>query len=289
MLKNGAYVALLTPFKNGKINHHLMKEHLLYLLDRNIDGVCPCGTTGEFLALSLEEKCSIFKTVVELCQGKVSIICGIGDVRLENIIAAAAYAEKIGADALLLNTPFYYKFRQDEIFDFYQAVKKHSNLPLLCYNIPQFANNEIAFATYGKLCAANIVAGIKDSSGNRDSIRKMIELCAKGKFVYTGNDSFALESRKLGSNGIISAIGNVCPELFTRVWHKQDEHSQYIINKIRDEILKVGFIVGLKQCLTVQGFDYHETRIPFVPPQKSEIERLNRYLEALKREGGIKS
>ncbi|MDD5679420.1 MAG: dihydrodipicolinate synthase family protein [Kiritimatiellae bacterium] len=284
VLKNGAYVALLTPFKNGEVNYGEMRRHLNFLLARGSDGVCPCGTTGEFLALALEEKKRIFKTVADVCRDRVSILCGIGAAGTEEIVAAGQYAEEIGADALLLTSPFYYKYRQEEIFRFYRGIKRRCRLPLLCYNIPQFAGNEITPETYTRLCAEGIVAGMKNSTGNRDGIVAMLRQGGVGKLLFTGNDAFALESRQLGTSGVISAIGNVFPELFARIWQLRDQRAQALVNQLRDAVLKVGFIAGLKQCLVHLGFAYGESRMPFMAPEHDRTEELKAIVNNIAKE-----
>ena len=172
--------------------------------------------------------------------------------------------------------PIYYSFSDEEIVDFYAFAKKHSGIPVYCYNIPKYTNNEIRMTALTTLVDRNIVAGIKDSSANSGRIREIISRFGETLEVFAGGDHFVMEAKALGANGFISALGNIYPESFVVLWNSPTEELQREICKLRDGIKGYGGIPALKYLLTKRGHTFG-CRFPFRElddAQKRELDAL---------------
>ncbi|MBI4832291.1 MAG: dihydrodipicolinate synthase family protein [Candidatus Lindowbacteria bacterium] len=179
-----------------------------------------------------------------------------------------------GADGIFLPPPIYYPFIDEEIIEFYQFVRKHSGIPIYCYNIPKYSNNEISIAALKTMADRKVIAGIKDSSANEERIAKMVSLFDGALDVFAGGDHFVMKAKTLGANGFISALGNVFPEPFVALWNTPTDEIQREINILRDAIKGYGGIPALKYLMSKRGFTFG-CRFPFKElskPQKRELD-----------------
>jgi len=258
----GCYTATLTPFDaNGKLDAGVAKAHAQWLIENGIEGLCPAGTTGEFLYLSEEEKRKIAAAAVDAAQRRVPVIAGVWDLTTAAMQRLTQHAAEIGADGVFLPPPIYYPADDAAIFAHYAAVHAVTSLPVFAYNIPQYAANEISFHCLDRLFAEGIVAGVKDSTGKTERVSELVRRYGAKYTVFAASDSFATEGRKLGSDGFISAIANAAPRLFADIW-AGDESRQSEADALRTELKKTGSIPGLKRLLTEQGFAFGESRLP---------------------------
>ncbi|MFH1754332.1 MAG: dihydrodipicolinate synthase family protein, partial [Candidatus Latescibacterota bacterium] len=167
-----------------------------------------------------------------------------------------------GADGIFLPPPIYYSFTDDEIVAFYAFAKKHSGIPIYCYNIPKYTNNEIRMSALATLVDRKIIAGIKDSSGDAGRIKEIISRFGGALDIFAGGDHFVIEAKTLGANGFISALGNIYPESFVVLWNTPTEELQQEICKLRDGIKGYSGIPALKYLLTKRGHTFG-CRFPF--------------------------
>src|SRR5579871_3313602 len=213
----GCYVATLTPFDAiDRLDEGVVRAHTQWLVERGVDGLCPAGTTGEFLYLTAAEKQQVVAATVESVRGRVPILAGVWALRAAECIALARVAEDTGADGVFLPPPIYYPADDEVIFAHYQAVHNATRLPVFAYNIPQYAANAISLACLERLLAEGIIAGIKDSTGNEERVGALVAKCGPTGVVFAASDSFATQGRKLGADGFISAIANLMPNQFAR-------------------------------------------------------------------------
>ena len=258
----GCYTATLTPFDaGGKLDAGVGKAHAQWLIENGMDGLCPAGTTGEFLYLSESEKRAVVAATVEAAGGRVPVIAGVWGLTTGEMQRLARYAAETGADGVFLPPPIYYPADDAVIFAHYAAVHEASPLPVFAYNIPQYASNEISFACLDKLFAEGIIAGVKDSTGKTERVAELVKRYGAEYTVFAASDSFATEGRKLGADGFISAIANAAPRLFADIW-AGNESRQPEADALRSELKKTGSIPGLKRLLTEQGFAFGESRVP---------------------------
>jgi 4-hydroxy-tetrahydrodipicolinate synthase len=260
---HGCYVATLTPFDPGNhLDEGVVRTHTQWLVEHGVTGLCPAGTTGEFLYLTDQEKRRVVAATVEAVGGRVPILAGVWALRETECADLARAAEEAGADGVFLPPPIYYPADDEVIFAHYRAVHEATSLPVFAYNIPQYAANAISFACLERLFAAGIIAGVKDSTGNVERVTGLVEKCGPAGVVFAASDSFATQGRKLGADGFISAIANLMPGQFARLW-QGDESLQAEVDRVRGLLKQVGSIPGLKYLLARHGFAYGVSRLPF--------------------------
>lgn len=273
---HGCYIANLTPFDcQGKPDTAVLQSHVDWLITHGIDGLCPAGTTGEFLYLTEYERAAIVDATAQAARGRVRVIAGIWALNPEETARLARSAHAAGADAVFLPPPIYYPATDDQIFACYAAVRSATPLPVFAYNIPQYAANEISLACLERLFAEDIIAGIKESSGNMQRLGEIIHRFGAHAIVLAASDAFVSESRKLGAHGFISAIGNVAPRALVAIWNGDDSR-QTEITALRTRLKQVGAIPALKYLLTRKGFPFGDTRIPFTQLTTTQKECLDR-------------
>lgn len=209
----GAGVALVTPFhEDGTVNYEKLKELVEFQITNGTDAIIICGTTGESSTLSHEEHLECIKKCIEYVNGRIPVIAGTGSNCTETAIYLSTEAEKYGADALLVVTPYYNKATQKGLYQHFKAVADSVKIPVILYNVPSRTGCNIAPETVVKLCTEveNIV-GVKEASGNLSQIVKLMSL-ADGKVdLYSGNDDQITPLLALGGKGVISVLSNVAP------------------------------------------------------------------------------
>ena len=259
----GCYVATLTPFDTqDRLDEGVVRAHAQWLVENGIQGLCPAGTTGEFLYLSAEEKRRVVAAMVAAVDGRVPVIAGVWALRVADIETLAKAAEDTGADAVFLPPPIYYPAGEETVIAYYAAVRAATSLPVFAYNIPQYAANAISIGCLERLMADGVVVGIKDSTGSAERIGELVQRLGDSAVIFAASDSVASEGRRLGADGFISAIANVMPDLFARLW-AGDDSLQSAVDRIRTALKQVGSIPALKFLLARRGFACGASRLPF--------------------------
>lgn len=209
----GAGVAIVTPFKaNGEVNYEKFAELIEFQIANGTDAIIVCGTTGESSTLTHEEHLDVIKYCVEKVAGRIPVVAGTGSNCTETAVYLSTEAEKSGADALLLVTPYYNKATQNGLYKHYKTIAESVKIPCILYNVPSRTGCNIAPETAVRLCndVENIV-GIKEASGDISQIVKLMSL-ADGKVdLYSGNDDQIVPLLALGGKGVISVLSNVAP------------------------------------------------------------------------------
>ena len=258
----GCYVATLTPFDTAdKLDVGTAVAHAQWLVENGAEGLCPAGTTGEFLYLTEAEKIALIGATVEAVKGRIPVIAGIWGVRPAEMARLAKAAEDAGAEGVFLPTPIYYPAGDEAVFQHYAAVHAATSLPLFAYNIPQYAANEVSFACLERLFSEGIIVGAKDSTGKAERVGELVKRFGERGIVFAASDSFASEGRKLGADGFISAIANVAPAKFAALW-AGDASLQSEVDRLRSALKQVGSIPALKYLLRRCGFAFGESRLP---------------------------
>lgn len=268
----GMIVASMTPYHpDGSVNLDAVARHVEFLIQGGIPAVAPAGTTGEFLYLSEEERAAVVRVAVEAAQGRLKVIAGIWALDTAGVGRLARAAEAAGANAVFLTTPIYYPAADEAVIQWYRAAREHTALPLYAYNIPQYAVNGVSTAALQRLMDEGTVQGIKDSTGKADRVQELLNLANGQIAVYGASDSFALKARQMGVDGFISALANIYPATFARIWNG-DAEAQAAIDRVRTVVKGYGGIGGLKALLRAKGHDFGPTRLPFgnLPPAEEE-------------------
>lgn len=208
----GSIVALVTPFRDGKVDHEALKA----LVDRQIaagqKGLVPCGSTGESATLTHEEHAAVIETVVQHAAGRVPVVAGTGSNSTAEAIKLTKEAEAAGANGALLISPYYVKPTQDGIVAHYRAVADATGLPIVLYNIPGRTASTIEIPTLAELAEVENIVAVKDSTGSLDRIMDTIAACGDTLAVLSGDDSLTLPLIAMGASGAISAVSNVIPK-----------------------------------------------------------------------------
>jgi 4-hydroxy-tetrahydrodipicolinate synthase len=277
----GMIVASLTPFgAGGGLNEAAVAAHVEYLVAGGIPVVAPAGTTGEFLYLSEEERAGVVRATIAAAQGRLKVIAGIWALDVDGVARLARAAEANGADAVFLTTPIYYPAGDEAVLQWYRAAREQTGLPLFAYNIPQYAVNGVSTAVLRRLLDEGTVQGIKDSTGKADRVQALLDTTAGQAVVYGASDSFALKARQMGVDGFISALANIFPATFARIWNG-DAEAQAAIDTVRTVVKGYGGIGGLKGLLRAKGLDFGPTRLPFGNLSAEEEAELAKVAEGL--------
>ncbi|MBR3601693.1 MAG: 4-hydroxy-tetrahydrodipicolinate synthase [Lachnospiraceae bacterium] len=211
----GAGVAIVTPFKeNGEVNYEEFAKQIELQIAGETDAIIVCGTTGEASTLSHEEHLDVIRYCVKVVNGRIPVVAGTGSNCTETAVYLSQEAEKAGADALLVVTPYYNKATQKGLYEHFKIVADSVKIPVILYNIPgRTGGVNILPETVVRLCTEveNIV-GVKDATGNISQVAKMMAL-ANGKVdLYSGNDDQIVPMLSLGGKGVISVLSNIAPK-----------------------------------------------------------------------------
>ncbi len=215
----GCYTAIVTPFKkNSDVDYDGLRENIKFQIDNGIDGVVPCGTTGEAATLSMEEHEKIIDTVVDEANGKIKVIAGTGSNNTAEAIELTRHAKDVGADACLLITPYYNKPTQEGIYQHYKKIAETVDIPLIPYNIKSRTGVNIDADTIIRLSKIKGIIGIKEASGDLNQVSATIsKLKTEGNknfnfILLSGDDALTLPIIALGGRGVISVVSNIIPK-----------------------------------------------------------------------------
>ncbi|MBE6922852.1 MAG: 4-hydroxy-tetrahydrodipicolinate synthase [Ruminococcaceae bacterium] len=207
----GVCTALVTPFLRGEVNYPMLERLLQYQLDAVIRAIVICGTTGESPTLSDAEKLELFKRAKAYVGDRCSIIAGTGSNCTEHAIALSRAAEAVGADGLLLVSPYYNKATPEGLYAHYSAIATAVHIPCILYNVPSRTGVDIPVEVYQKLSRIPNIAGVKEASSDIVKIARIREECP-GFSIWSGNDDQIVPVLSLGGQGVISVLSNVAPE-----------------------------------------------------------------------------
>lgn len=207
----GCATALITPFTHDTVDYAAFRRLIDYQLEAGINALVICGTTGEAATMSYAEKMRTLETAVRHVDGRVPIIAGTGANSTETAIALSRDAERIGADALLVVTPYYNKATQAGLIRHYEAIANSVEKPVILYNVPARTGVSCTAETYAALSAHPNIVGAKEASGNLSLVQKTRELCPDDFYIWSGNDDETAPIMLLGGMGVISTASNAAP------------------------------------------------------------------------------
>tara|TARA_B100000029_G_scaffold451_1_gene603 strand:- start:2655 stop:3536 length:882 start_codon:yes stop_codon:yes gene_type:complete len=209
----GSNVALITPFKNNKIDEEKYINLINFHLENGTNGLVPCGTTGESPTLSHDEHQMLIEICIKESNGKIPIIAGTGSNSTEEAISLTNHAEKAGADGVLVVTPYYNKPTQEGLYQHYKAINDKCGIPIIIYNIPSRSVIDMSVDTMAKLFELKNIIGVKDATGDLNRVEQQKSKMGKEFIQLTGNDDNAFEFNKRGGVGAISVTANIAPKL----------------------------------------------------------------------------
>ena len=209
----GSIVALVTPFKEDKLDVDNYARLVNYHISCGTNGIVPAGTTGESPTLSHEEHRKVIEIAVKECKGKIPVIAGTGSNSTSEAVELSVHAEKAGANALLIVTPYYNKPTQEGLFQHYKKINDQVGIPIIIYNIPSRSVIDMSVETMTRLFELENIKGVKDATGDLNRVDKQLRSMGKNFIQLTGEDNNALEFNKRGGVGCISVTANVAPKL----------------------------------------------------------------------------
>lgn len=208
----GCGTAIITPFTEDGVNFEEFRKMIEFQISEGVDSIVVCGTTGESSTMSTEEKKETIKFAIDVANKRVPIIAGTGGNCTKSAIEMSKYAESVGADAVLVVTPYYNKTTQTGLIAHYKAIAESISIPVILYNVPSRTGLNIAPATYLELSKVENIVATKEASGNISQIAEIANLCGDNLAIYSGNDDQVLPILSLGGLGVISVLSNIIPK-----------------------------------------------------------------------------
>jgi 4-hydroxy-tetrahydrodipicolinate synthase len=286
---NGALSAIVTPFRDGEVDERALRELVEFQIQGGVDGLVPCGSTGESATLTHAEHEQIIKLVIHQARRRVPVLAGTGSNSTADAIRLTTFAREAGADGALLISPYYNKPTQDGIFKHYKMIGAAVDLPLIVYNIPSRTGSNIAPETFARMCEIRSVVGIKEASGSMDQVSDIRKLCGDRLTILSGDDSLTLPLMALGAKGVISVVTNVMPrethELVAAAlegdYARAREIHYRLLPLVRALFLETNPI-PIKQALALMGKCSAEMRMPLMQMSPGPAEKLGAVMKELR-------
>jgi 4-hydroxy-tetrahydrodipicolinate synthase len=207
----GAITAIITPFRNGRLDGPALRKLVAFQIRNGISGIVPCGTTGESATLSFEEHEKVIQIVIDAARRKVPVIAGTGSNNTKQAVLLTRYARKAGADAALVITPYYNKPTQKGLVAHFKAIAEDVDIPIVLYNVPGRTGVNMTAETVARLAELDNVVGVKEASGNLTQICEILNSTPDDFCVLSGDDALYFPLLALGARGVISVVSNVAP------------------------------------------------------------------------------
>jgi len=284
-LFEGSSVALVTPFKNGRVDEQKLGELIEFHIQSGTDGIVPCGTTGESATLSYEEHNRVIEATVEMVNGRVWVLAGTGSNSTDEAIALTRHAKAAGADGALMITPYYNKPTQEGLYRHYQAAALAVDLPLVLYNVPGRTSVNLLPQTVARLMEFDNIVAIKEGTGSLQQISDIVHLCGKRLCILSGDDFTAYPTLMVGGRGVISVTANIVPADMAQMVHAALNGDFVAANKLHQKIYPLHGVLFLetnpapvKTALSLMGKCRDELRLPLCPLSNENLLRLKNVL-----------
>lgn len=287
---SGSYVALVTPFHaDGSVNFEKLGELVEWHVQQGTDGIVALGTTGESSTMSHEEDDAVARAVIETVNGRIPVICGAGSNSTQTQLEKSRRYHDMGADGLLLITPYYNKANDEGMYRHFAAVADAVDTPIILYNVPGRTGCSISPACCARLAAHPNIAGIKEASGNIGYTTRIAKLVSDDFCMFSGNDDMIVPIMSLGGCGVISVWANICPK---EVHALTSAFASGDIAKAREIQLKYLELIGalfcevnpipVKEAMNQMGMEVGGYRLPLCEISHEGRERVRRALEVLR-------
>jgi 4-hydroxy-tetrahydrodipicolinate synthase len=207
----GVLPAVVTPFKNGEVDEEGLRQLIEFQIENGVHGIVPCGTTGESATLSHQEHERVVEITVDQAKGRVPVVAGTGSNNTAEAIRLTAHAKKVGANGVLMISPYYNKPTQEGIYQHYKKVAEEVDIPIIVYNIPGRTASNIEPTTFARLAEIRNIVGVKEASGSMKQITEIIRLCGDNLTVVSGEDFLTYPLMSVGGKGVICVVANIVP------------------------------------------------------------------------------
>ena len=285
----GALTALVTPFRDGAVDVPALRELIEWQIQSGIDGLVPCGSTGESATLTHAEHDAVVKLTIEQARRRVPVIAGTGSNSTAEAIRLTVAAAEMGADGALLLSPYYNKPTQDGIYRHYKTIAASVQIPILLYNIPGRTASNITPETVARLAEIKNIVGIKEASGSMDQTSDILKLAGDKITILSGDDSLTVSVIALGAKGVISTCSNAVPremhDLATAALAGDFAKAREIHYRLLP-LMRALFVetnpIPVKQALAFMGKCANELRMPLLPMTAGPAERLRIAMKELR-------
>lgn len=284
ILFKGVGTAIATPFDESGINFEEFKKLVEFQIVEGADAIIVCGTTGESSTMSTNEKEDLIKFTVDIVDKRIPVIAGTGGNNTASVIELSKYAETVGADGLLIVTPYYNKTTQEGLVKHYSEIANSVELPIILYNVPSRTGLNILPETCLELSKLENIVAIKEASGNISQVAKIAELCGDNLNIYSGNDDQIIPILSLGGLGVISVLSNIYPKFVHNmvINYLNGNCSDALLSQLNSmELINALFSevnpIPIKEALNILGFNFGKPRLPLV--EMSEKGKLQKTIE----------
>ncbi|MCM8796439.1 MAG: 4-hydroxy-tetrahydrodipicolinate synthase [Candidatus Omnitrophica bacterium] len=283
----GSIVAIVTPFKNGKVDEKGLRELIEFQIKNGTSGIVPCGTTGESATLSFEEHDRVIEITVEQVKKRVPVIAGTGSNATEEAMMLTKHAEKAGADASLQVVPYYNRPTQKGLYEHFKSIADSVSIPIILYNIASRTGVNIEPETIARLAddCKNIVA-VKEASGSLDQMSRIKQLCGAGFDLLSGDDSLTLPILSIGGTGVISVVANIVPKEVASLVAEFEKGNLKKAQELHYRLLpliKAMFIetnpIPIKTAMGLLGMCEPALRLPLTTMSAEKVEIIRKHLE----------
>lgn len=278
----GCGTALVTPFTDdGEVDFETLRKLIDFQILEGVDSLIICGTTGESATLSTEEKKEIIKFAVQITRRRVPIIAGTGSNNTKTSIELSKYAQSVGADGLLIVSPYYNKTTQTGLIKHYSSIAQSVDIPIILYNVPSRTGLNIEPSTCLELSKIKNIVAIKEASSNISQVAQIANLCKDNLHIYSGNDDQVIPILSLGGIGVISVLSNLYPKyVHNMVYNYLDGNLSKALNMQLDSLDLINSLfcevnpIPVKYAMSHVVLNCGKTRLPLVEPSEENKERV---------------
>lgn len=289
-ISQGTYTALITPFKNQKIDFQSFEKILDFQIKSSIDGVVVCGSTGESANISDDEKYDIAKFVIGFAKNRIKVIVGSGS---NNTQASAILTKKISElqpEGFLIISPYYNKTTQEGVYNHFKIIASYTDLPIILYNVPSRTNIDIANSTILRLAEIKNIIGLKDATADLSRVLALRSNISQNFLLFSGDDATAFAFNLVGGNGVISVVSNIAPikmKMLQDASFAKQNLSEFL--SLQDDIYKISSVlfaepnpIPVKYAYFLMGMCQNEYRLPLIEPSEAIKDDVKKILNICK-------
>lgn len=283
---SGSMVALVTPFKDGKVDERALRDLVEWHISEGTDVIVPCGTTGESATLSHEEHSRVIEVVIDQVRKRIPVLAGTGSNATTEAVRMSRHAESAGAAGVLLISPYYNKPPQQGLYLHFKAVAESVKIPVVLYNVPGRTSVNVLPETVARCAGIKNVVGIKEACGNLAQIKTLAGLCEKDFTILSGEDAQNFEILELGGKGFISVTANVIPGKLAQFWDLYAAGKKAEAQKIHQELMPLHDAmfyetnpIPVKTALGLMGKCSDEMRLPLCAMGQQNKQKLTAVLK----------
>jgi 4-hydroxy-tetrahydrodipicolinate synthase len=282
----GVFVAIVTPFKGGRIDEEALRRLIEFQIAGGVDGIVPCGTTGESATLNHEEHDQVIRIAIDACRGKASVLAGTGSNSTQEAIELSQNAKKAGADGLLQITPYYNKPNQEGLYQHFLSIADTVDLPIVLYNVPSRTSVNMVPETVIRLAKIKNIVGIKEASGSLQAMSEIIANSGNDFTVLSGDDPLLWPILSIGGKGVISVTANILPAKVVAMCKAavtgnmgKARSMHYELMDISDSLFVDTNPIPVKAALHLMGKIENELREPLIELSSDNLERLKKVMD----------